>query len=1399
MLEEEGSHFLVSLVGGLVVLLINGSGDPDLRSYLASITENIVAGDTEENFFDFVIDCKHGPALALLLSYLPAEVRKCSSEGCLVKIKKSDVMKHMSNMRNPLRYACGDEYSTMLATYMMLDFTSLFKSYAENLYASDVFFNHDMRSGSGRVQEFLNYMGDLHPGRLPHYVFTDSRALSLCFPNPDLLNGVLRFSNNNTSYVICDTKNSQDSILLKAVRMRLVELRKQLRNVQEGKNNFRISAVVSCMERFIDSVSSNGETRLEISCGDFTVVIREIMLDNRVKSFIERELYARQLEYTVDRMQKDFYLGKSLHGGSSGISKKNGDSDRKAIGDAINALESFKKLIDSGRFFERFNQGKGILQAQRYFRCIRAMVDVEIVFLSRNIEKLTKDDLRFFISETCKEVSHDINQLLIVHDYFVTGRTVDRDAVVRVSKSEVKALAGKVQRFVSLYNKIYHELCTGDCPSLEEASARIRQDQRGSLDSWEESLLSLNNLSKIFTNDKEGAWKADDSKRNALLIDKIESHELSEVIHKLNCYEDKEINGCISDVFVGGVTDEKVFDVLRRAVRHRNHEYIVDIECSRLIDCVKAAHKISTYLPFCSLWLPLFSVGRYRTYSSHNESGIKKWVCTKNSLIRHTKFSLGISDGLMLQRYEQRFVSGDHDAEMLCSSFRVQHNISGHKERFAYLLKKYRLVLYILVALLAVSSVTVVVLENLRANFGIVPWLSALQGMCVALKVVFDVAIAVVVLDTVVENFLLLFMNLFGFLIRVVDFILLGGLISRIVGFVFCKFCNLLGKICDGFIGACFQLHSYGLKNSFFLLIDKLFNKENYNCRYPEHEEKKNGQYSPKLDPKALVCENYTAKVIPDVDCGAITDKGEQESFNAIYRSADILSLVFNTSKEHRESLGKSLKRSCHVMASELYGKKAEVSQSLRAFTNAASAPQSTVFHKNYINLRKNFFFLMNSYPEELRLHVVNPKSPTILDSYEKRRDVYDLVASVNLQTAMMVGNKGVIEISLGKSARSFLESAHLTLGTDITLREINEKIAALQWAIASIVASEITTAVKRYEVLFYETKIERSCAIAMMDCIKVLQHYRECLLEGRSVSKQVVSCYIESNFYSYIRDASSLLAVIDKKSALRHNTESYRRFCEIMLGDFSLLEKESTCANRARNILSLDMGVMSSGTKIKQAFIEFVEYFQSPKSILLSFCVYHTLIMMGGKFAEYASRYARLTDNALSAIGFDYVYEMFMQNECSEKILNFFWGSIFPRDAAVIVWEIVKSVSSLNGDDVLSVSREIDHRIYCGSFHRQGDSIEDLKSFFNDVADLFCTITQTHLVKKIICGKEGKACSESLEFFLQRETERSNLLNKPYGSKYAVGNVDLSGQIGTLQCATIHGFGTQMGYGITC
>ncbi|MDD9361831.1 MAG: hypothetical protein PV344_02760, partial [Anaplasma sp.] len=159
----------------------------------------------------------------------------------------------------------------------------------------------------------------------------------------------------------------------------------------------------------------------------------------------------------------------------------------------------------------------------------------------------------------------------------------------------------------------------------------------------------------------------------------------------------------------------------------------------------------------------------------------------------------------------------------------------------------------------------------------------------------------------------------------------------------------------------------------------------------------------------------------------------------------------------------------CQGFVRSVYGGKEDVSLLLEAFQKRVSLPQSTIFCSNYIDLRKEFFFLLNNYQEHLQVSVNTPKTPTIFNSYNERRAVYDIVTAVNMQTSL-VANRELIKvesISSRKCTKEFLSRAHATVGEEVTLKEINEKIAAVNWALAVIAERDVSGAVEEWEILF--------------------------------------------------------------------------------------------------------------------------------------------------------------------------------------------------------------------------------------------------------------------------------------------------------------------------------------------
>ncbi|SBO30634.1 hypothetical protein [Anaplasma phagocytophilum] len=1367
------------------------------KAYLSGIIGNIIKGKIKESFFDFTVVCSRDPRVFSLLSILPCAVLKNDSGEYVVKIKKSDLVRLIYRMRNPMRYACNeDEYSMRLATYMLLELTNLFEGYAENLYQhAQSTFVHDMRSGAGRFQQLINYIGDLHPGRLPCNILA-SGVVPLCFPNPNILESAFSLSEPDMRYLLENiSENTEDSILFEAAKMRLGHLG-ELRDAKKGHASY-VEGAICCIRNLLSALSSRGQcsTRpesLKIAACDFMVAIREIMSDVSVRSHVEKRLRSRQLDCVVNSMKRVFYDAKGGDVGRIDDNPHVTDADTEKVLSAIAHLESFRSLIDDPAFFQRFNDERGVLQAQQYFRGLSAMVAAESVFLSEHVGKLTEEDLRLFLNETCKEVSGDVSQLLAIYDFLATNQIVDRDAVVRVTRGEIQELSHRVHRFVSMYRAICQELSTGVCKSLEDVAAKITCSTAGKfLDEWEKSLLNKRNLEAIFTVDEHGAWTSNDSARNRLLLSKIESHKLCDILHGLQCEGDVQVSRLVNALFVDGVTSDGVFEILRTAIKNRKHEWIRDIEYSSLLDFVTRVHKGSRYIPFHSWWRSLFNPGKYRTYPSYKGKSIRDRLYAKDSLIPHTEFSSRIASALYLKEGDYRNVTGAYDAEMLHKAFRVHYNISGAQERLLYYLKKYRVIWYVLLILVGLACVLVGVVGRLLAHFGIIPGIAA-HGCAYVLRAMFDSIVAVLVLDTIVDKTICFAVQFIGLVIRTVDFILLFGLVSRITRFAFDKFYGLCSYIYKQFVDACSHLSIYGLKHSLFLLVDRLFHVGQNNLQDVYRVD-----VVEKSAPELLTLGSDSVCMVEKNITGGDSVVFERHGNNAVDDSAyhrevrtpasNIFELISGVYKEHHGNLRNMPLGIYQGFVRSVYGDKEDVSLLLEAFKKRVSLPQSTIFCSNYIDLRREFFFLMNNYQEHLQVSVNTPKTPTIFNSYSERRAVYDIITAVNMQTVLVANREHtrVESISSSKCAKEFLSRAHAKVGEEVTLKEINEKIAAVNWAIAVMAERDVSGAVEKWEILFQDTKIEKSCAIALMDCALTLREYRHLLLEGIRVSREVVLCDLRSNFRPYIRDACCILDTIDKGGA-RHSTMSYRRFCDIMCKDFSLLEHASSMAEKASSMVGLNLGVISLGEKVREEVVEFLEYFQNPKSITLSILVYSAIKCHGGSLAARVDYYSKSADIVLNSAGLGQVYDFFMDTELAQEFLECFWGSLFPKECVLYMIALGEAIVHLDGEGIADLSASIDRSIYGQSFHKQSFAVSEVKAFFNCIADLCCTVSQVHLIKSIKKRKKKKVCAESLEFYLQQEEDNCEGAHACSASSNSSTDVACDEQLSVLQSAEV-------------
>ncbi|WP_271757147.1 hypothetical protein [Candidatus Anaplasma sp. TIGMIC] len=1315
--------------------------------------DGIAISELKEGTFDYTFVCKPGDRLHLVLSTLPGKVKINGPDELFVRVKKSDIISTTQNMCNPALCACEDEYGASIARYLELEFTNQFADYVTQIYEH---FHDGVKNIDG-----------VHGGRfLNHNLDAAAResceGISLCFPDSRLLEGLVRFAKQDMCYVFKGISDRPtDSILLKAAKMRLQQLRDIGLSNKEGPDSHYDNGVISCFEKFIDTISNadfNPATNLRIKGCDFVVMLREIVGDPAVRCYVEERLYERQVECHVTRLRMDFYeQQKGYYGSLKGEAQPVVTAqDTIEVRDAILGLHRVKRLINNPIFVQKFVGKSGISRAhRRYFKCISSMIEAEIIFLTESIGKLTAGDLRLFLHKTCKNVSDDISHLLAVYDYETTGKTVDRDAVIRVSKSEVKELADQVRSFVYAYNRLWKELQA--CKSLVDAYAKVTvSTEERRLGVWEKSLYQ--NISKIFSVDENGQWIANTQSRNSLLLNKVESHKLCDLTHGIRGADDTKLSQVVDGLFDSDVSTDQVFTMLRTYIRNRSHEWIRDIEYSVIPKSVDIAYRISRYLPFHSLWLPLLMPGRYRTRSGYVATSFKDWLFVKKSIIAHTRLTSSIAQSLYLDDFDKRLVAGTGSAAMISTAFKVRCNMSNFREKVAYRIKKIRPIWRISLAVIVTTCVIIGITGRVLGHFGIAgAGTYALMPICQA---VFDSLIAVAVLDAAVEQVFLLTINVVCLVVRSLDFVLLCGALSSITEYVCNKLVEIYSAVAEKSCSLYERARKYGVKNLCFLMLERVFYNDN-----------KIGESSLKTRcADHVATESLRQETLTEQSCGAIVSQGLESSEirshltpsglrneKGICLSADVITLLSGEYARNQGVFTQALRHSSDTVASELYGEKAGVLRALESFKKTVLLPQSTVFHEDYIRLRREFFFLMNNYPEELKSSITVTVNPSIFNSHNKRRDIYDVVAAVNFNTVLYARNrlKDVPQITSPTAARAFLESAHC-VGPGVTIGEISEKIAAIKWAIAQMAAHDISHSVRSTEVLFHDTEIDRSCAIALMDCALVMEDYRDLLLAGRAVSRSVVYCYINSNFRSYIRDTCHILNVIDRAIALRHSSASYRRFCDVMCRDFAMLEDTSHAAVRAHSIMSQNLGVTSGGAKATEKFMEVFGY-QHLRSFTLSFIAYKSLWYLFGEYVHYVGSYSKLADMALTHAGISPAYEFFMSTECGTKFLEFFWTHVSPKDAAMFTREIVMSMMVFDEDSVSDVSHAVDQYLYTSSFHSHMHAVKGMRSLLNHVADLCCTVLQLHLARKIISERKRELPVESLEFFLQLEKECVN------------------------------------------
>ena len=1342
-------------------------GKPRRRStvgFLSKAVARVATGPpVRDDAFHLKVDCRCDNGLFALLATLSGEVYTRTPGECSVRFKRSDVIRFRKAIRNPIRAAArGDECHTRLVTYLLLEATDTFQEYGANLYSHiHERYIHDMRAGGGKFQQCINYIRGTYPGRLPD-VLSMGLCTQLCFPNPTLLQEHFSFFDEEWCYILRLKKGAPEgveSLLFEAALMRLRRL-----NCGEATPNNDYAE--ECLRRFLASAtcgigSTIGDDRtIKIACEDFFIIVQEIIGDSIVKSHVERQLCLRQEKCIARGLQENFdraWSRSALGRGTSGHAAA-------GIREAILSLKQVQFLLKNPSFFQRLNP-LGVLQAQQYFRGMNAIVGAMIACLQANEGSWTEEALLFFLRETCGNVTDDIGRLLPIHDFFSMGHTIYRDAIVRFTRKEVSEISAHINYWVSLLRETSHAFISG----RHDSSGRIIQNYRSIAGDKPglEPLLDPDTLSRLFLRSGSSLREVNAHLRNELLFRHLKSHKLCDFLCEFE-YADMcgECDGLLETIFRDGCTNDAALALLREIVKDCGCEQIKDVKYSRGLSFAQYAYKISCWLPLHSFWLPWANPANYRTSSSYVGKGIKSKLYAKNMMVPLTEFSRTISRGLHLEDLEYRFVESDYEAEMLGRSFRIEHNIPGFLERITFPIRKYRWVWYLVLGLLMILCSVIAVMGQILDYLGIIPGV-LVRGALDVFRSMFDITVAIVGLDAIVERFVFLVVNVAGLIIRVLDFILLCGLLSTVTRFIFGKFHDACNFLFEAFIGACGYISLYGLKDACWLLIEKLLHGDTEHANVFD------------------VPDNNVLEQVHGCDSTEV-------------RQVIGLQMLSETILIKRQGLPDAFRSLSAAVGEELYRCKPDVRLMLHRFRGTLDLPQSTVFDVSYLKLRKEFFFLFNNYQEELSVVARKGSSAAnILNSYAARREVYDKITAANLQTLQLIrSNRSAPAVRAIRSHRDAWEviNAARDQGESITLQEVNEKIAALRWAISAMDSYDLTGIVMRHETIISDTKIERSCVIALMDCVITLQNWKKALLERGNVGRGLVLCDLQSNFSSYIRDVCCILGMADRSVAGRHNTVSYRRFRNIVCTDFLLLETPSFVAEDMSNFVGLSMGAKSYFSELGCGLADFAAHCREFKYMLASLMVYQMAPLLGiGGLQSLFDHYSRFAESAMRPLGIKSAYDFFAGTYYTEQFLSFFWSSVFFWDIVVVSEGFFRAVLLSESSEVSGIFHAMDHHIYLESFFRRGYVLGEVKSALNNLGNFVCTILQVHQVRAILrSAKAANRVHGNLESFMQHEEMSGTICRygehaqRHSGHERNVDTCDSSGISASLQYAEV-------------
>ncbi len=937
------------------------------------------------------------------------------------------------------------------------------------------------------------------------------------------------------------------------------------------------------------------------------------------------------------------------------------NADKMVIQNASNALRQIRQNIAANKeFFNKFTNDMGVLQAEQYFRALTAHIDSEIAFLDDPKNNLTKKDLDTFLNQTCKEVHSDINELLLAHDFFLADSLEHRDMVINLTRREVKEL----YKYTS-----------------EKIKAYVVEGNKENKSEWLLKQLELNPLFEFFSTKNTGAvdelWKMVES--NDVLDNK---KDMLDFIDEL-----KEV--------VNGSSDNK---------------NKVHIELSRWLAFKQWLYNVSYYIPLSSIWLSHINPSKSRTGTKYKGSTLKEKLYTKNKVIPASEFSQSIRKYLSLDTKNKGVVESKHEVNWLIKEFCKKHNISGARERVLTYLGKNKVLWYTLLSVFILLTSAAAIAGRVLSYLGIIPPV-AVDRMINSLRGIFDGFVIMFGLDTIIDSIFILAVDFAGIVVRVVDFILLFGLLSTVIRCITKGIGKIVEGISDGFKSVYEAIRVYGLKGSLILLYDKI-TKNN-----KEH--------------KAEAC--------------AIEKKAEKKKDIMMNEGCDINDISQTIQKLWQESHGKENEHKSNsermkyvfnnlksLIETNVICRDVKPSMLFNNFSDNVYNSSKSEFNSsndwNFIKFQYEFHYLLNKYPEKFSvgIHSNNgnmqyAKRDITVENY--RMKMYDVMAAVSLQTKL---------VPVEEKEGECIKFNKVNNGEKVNLEVLDKKIAAIKWAINSIENYDVDFAIKKAEPVFQTTKTHMSAEIALYDYSKKLEELRKRISEGEQISVNELNAY-EMIFSQYIANAHHILSSIDKFTAKNHESSSLHKFREAFDSNV-LLKSPSHEAENASFIFGIDRGGVSIFSRMKEYVTDFVSEFQDPRVFATAFAVYYIVIEVP-YLIDAAHLITDMPETILSHIGLEVVHYNLTETEIARIFFEMFYErgellkdvwvlSIVLKDGVIGETEMKKRWSEVK--QTIKKTKSHDH-------HDHGSAKERLTSFINNLVHLILTILCINLIRNLL------------------------------------------------------------------